>query len=382
MNSFSTIVSEATSTQWNDWRWQLKNAARSVEDLKTWGFVDRLASQDLLTPQALFNQKLTERYKTLITPYYLSLIDQNDPLCPIKKQAIPHLDELLETQGELTDPIGDQAHSPHPMLVHRYPDRALLFPTFECPMYCRYCFRKETLNESKIKLHQDLPKALSYIRSQEQLEEIILSGGDPLMLSTAKLTKLFIGLKQAGVSRLRMHSRMLVTLPQRITSDLLQLFNEYQEDLNLKLITHFNHPQELSPETKKATKALLSTGLRIFNQSVLLKDVNNTPQILAQLSKGLDQLGITPYYLHHTDLTRGTQHFRCSIDEGIRIYQALRGQISGYLIPRYVIEIPRGGGKVEVTSHAVRKGKQEGEWILTSPLDFKDYDYKDLAHKS
>ena len=175
---------------------------------------------------------------------------------------------------------------------------------------------------------------------------------------------------------------MLVTLPQRITSDLLQLFTEYQEDLNLKLITHFNHPQELSPETKKATKALLSTNLRIFNQSVLLKDVNNTPQILALLSKGLDQLGITPYYLHHTDLTRGTQHFRCSIDEGLRIYQALRGQISGYLIPRYVIEIPRGGGKVEVTSSAVRKGQQKDEWILTSPLDSKEYYYKDLAYKS
>ena len=378
MNTLSTILSTTSSEHWQDWRWQLKHAARSLEDLKQLDLINNVHT-DISSNHY---ETLSRQYKTLITPYYLSLIDFSDPHCPIKKQAIPHLDELIETSGELSDPIGDQAHSPQDILVHRYPDRALLFPTFECPMYCRYCFRKETLNDSKVKLHQSLPQALSYIRSQKQLEEIILSGGDPLMLSTAKLAKLFEGLHQAGIKRLRIHSRMVVTLPQRINDELTDLFTSHQPNFNLKLVTHFNHPRELSRDAQLAIERLLKSGVRIFNQSVLLKGVNDHSTILAQLSKGLDKYNITPYYLHHPDLTRGTQHFRCSIDRGLEIYKALRGHISGYLIPRYVLDIPQGGGKVEVNSHAVRKGFADGEWILNSPLNGKDHYYNDLAYQS
>lgn len=376
MNQLAAFLSTSSSEQWQDWRWQLKHAARSINDLEYLGLIPVIPERG---DQRY--QRLNQQYKTLITPYYLSLIDLSDPNCPIKKQAIPHPDELIETSGELSDPIGDQAHSTKEILVHRYPDRALLFPTFECPMYCRYCFRKETLNDGKIKLHQSLPEALAYIREQDTLEEIILSGGDPLMLSTPKLAKLFKSLQEVGIKRLRIHSRMLVTLPQRITNELADLFAHHQASLNLKLITHFNHPRELSQAVQKATQRLLNTGIRIFNQSVLLKGVNNQSNILAQLSRDLDQQGITPYYLHHPDLTRGTQHFRCSIDEGLSIYTALRGHISGYLIPRYVLEVPSGGGKVEVNSNAVRKGSQAGDWILTSPLNHQDYYYRDLANQ-
>ena len=358
--------------EWNDWRWQLKHAARSVNDLIALGLI---SSED-----SAYSDQLATRYKTLISPYYLSLIDPHNPQCPIRKQALPSIEELKDVKGELSDPIGDQIYSPTPIIVHRYPDRALLFPTFECPMYCRYCFRKETLNDSSIRLHQALPDALKYINNHPQIQEVILSGGDPLMLSDDKLKRLMIQVINAGVRRIRIHSRMVVTLPQRITHNLGSIFEELSSEVHLMMVTHFNHPKELTEDSCHALKTMRDSGVSLLNQSVLLKGVNDHVHTLKKLSHQLINNSVFPYYLHHPDLTKGTQHFRLSISEGLQLYKKLRGQISGYLIPRYVIEIPRGGGKVEVDSSAVQKGDKYGEWWLESPLTGERYPYIDLTH--
>ena len=360
-----------TESEWRDWLWQLRHAKRSLEDLK---------ELELYSNTEYLQLKLVmKKFKTLVTPYYLSLIDRNDPFCPIRLQALPDPQELSFYDGEQEDPIGDKAHAPTPILVHRYPDRALLFPTFECPMFCRYCFRKESLNTEPIKLHQDLPKSLTYLTQNPEIKEIILSGGDPLMLSSNKLGQLIHKLVDIGIKRLRIHSRTPVTLPQRINVDLLTCIAQYLPKITITLITHFNHPKELSHLAKEGLTKLKDLGIVVLNQSVLLKGVNNNIEILKNLFYELGDQGVLPYYLHHPDLTRGTHHFRCSIDEGLLLYRMLRGQISGYLLPRYVIDIPGGGGKVEVDSSAVIKGKQPGEWLLTSPLTKQTQHYFDLA---
>lgn len=368
--------------QWNDWRWQLRHAIRSVDDLIKGGWITPHATSVLSQTKTHELSEVTTRYKTLITPYYLSLIDLSDPQCPIRKQSIPHLDELLGAKGEQGDPIGDRAHAPTPILVHRYPDRALLFPTYECPMFCRYCFRKEALNEKPIKLHQALSESLEYLRQHSEIEELILSGGDPLMLSSDKLSSLIESISTTNVKRLRIHSRTPVTLPQRIDETLCQALKASPFSAPITLITHFNHPRELSEVAVKGLRSLRSVGLNLLNQSVLLKGVNDDLNILKELSHRLSEHGVIPYYLHHTDLTRGTQHFRCSLDDGLKLYRALRGQISGYLIPRYVIEIPGGGGKVELDSSAVIRGERDGEWWLESPLTMRKYQYFDLTVNS
>ncbi|MEE2644412.1 MAG: KamA family radical SAM protein, partial [Myxococcota bacterium] len=278
------------------WRALMAKGARSVEALVDAGLVDKTAAERLAP--------IADRYELLVNRYYLSLIDPEDPDCPIRKQAIPALEELVVTPGELRDPIGDHAHAPTPILVHRYPDRALLFPTFRCPMFCRFCFRKVSLNEEKIKLREALPESLSYLRAHPEIKEVILSGGDPLLLSNERLNWLFSSIREAGVPRLRIHSRVPVTLPQRIDKGLVELLSTYQP---LFLICHFNHPRELSAEADKALSILSQAGIPLLNQSALLRGVNADPRCLRVLSEELLQRGVIPYYLHHPDLTPGTQ---------------------------------------------------------------------------
>jgi lysine 2,3-aminomutase len=351
------------------WRRHLLHGARDV---------DALVARGLVTPaDAPALRAVAERFELLVSDYYLSLIDPRDPACPIRKQALPDAAELLVAPGERADPIGDAAHTPTRLLVHRYPDRALLFPTFRCPMYCRYCFRKVALNDEPVRLRRDLDAALAYLRAHPAIREVILSGGDPLMLSDARLGELLGALRSIpSVRRLRIHTRFPVTLPMRVDASLAALLAAHRP---LYVVTHFNHPRELTDEARRACGALVDAGVTVLNQAVLLDGVNADPDVLAALFTGLLEWQVRPYYLHHPDLTVGTSQFRVSLERGLAITRALRGRLTGLAWPTYVIDIPGGGGKVPVDSDFVRRGDRPGHWILKSPLG-GEHAYVDPAH--
>jgi lysine 2,3-aminomutase len=339
------------------WRDQLRLGARDLSAL-----VDR----GLLTPaQAAELEPVAARYEMLVSDYYLSLIDPDDPDDPIRKQALPSMAELRVRPDERADPIGDGAHAATPVLIHRYPDRALLFPTFRCPMFCRYCFRKVALNDEPVRLRRELERALDYLRATPAVEEVILSGGDPLMLADARLDALLGQLRAIpSVKRLRLHTRFPVTLPMRVDASLAAMLARHRP---LYVVTHFNLARELTPEATAALRHLTDAGLTVLNQSVLLRGVNDSVGSLTALMRGLVNRQVRPYYLHHPDLTVGTQHFRVSLDRGLRLFGALRGALSGLALPTYVIDVPGGGGKVPVDSHWVER-LGGGRWRLRSPL--------------
>ncbi|MCA9527030.1 MAG: KamA family radical SAM protein [Myxococcales bacterium] len=340
--------------------------------------VPTLVAEGLVAPaDAPGLEAVVARFEMLVSRYYLGLIDRDDPACPIRRQALPDVAELAWLPGERTDPIGDAAHAPTRILVRRYPDRALLFPTLRCPMFCRYCFRKVALNEEPIRLRHELPAALDWLRAHPEVEEVILSGGDPLMLSDALLAELLAGLRGLGtVRRIRIHTRMPVTLPMRVDAALAALLAAHRP---VYVVAHFNHPRELTPAAEAAVSALVDAGVVVLNQAVLLRGINDDPAVLAALFQGLLDWRVRPYYLHHPDLTVGTGHFRVGLAEGLAIVRALRGRLTGLAWPTYVLDIPGGGGKVPVDSGYVRPTDDPGVWLLESPLDGEVRVYRDLA---
>jgi lysine 2,3-aminomutase len=355
----------------NDWKRQLKDALKTENHLLKSGYIQE---KDLP-----IYADIQQKYEMLVGEYYASLIDPQDENDPILKQAIPSPNELKQYPEEDLDPIGDKAHQVTPILVHRYHDRALLFPTFRCPMYCRYCFRKETLNQESIKLSQDLAISLAYLKAHPDIKEVILTGGDPLMLGNEQLFDLCSQLKSIkSIERLRIHSRFPVTLPQRVDETLCRMLATFKP---IYLVTHFNHPKEITPMSIKAVQSLQAAGLMVLNQSVLLKGVNDDVEILKLLFEKLLQIQVKPYYLHHPDQTKGTQHFRVSIEQGLRLYRQLRGQISGLALPTYVLDIPQGGGKIPLDSGFIKKGEHPFEWYLTSPITGNVHTYIDLGEK-
>ena len=302
------------------WRRHLLHGARDVEALVARGLVSRADAPAL--------SAVVERYQMLVSDYYLGLIDPDDPDDPIRKQALPDVAELAERFGERADPIGDRAHAPTALLVHRYPDRALLFPTLRCPMFCRYCFRKVALNEDPVRLRQALDASLAYLAAHPEVHEVILSGGDPLMLSDARLDELLGRLRGLGtLRRLRIHTRFPVTLPMRVDAALAATLARHRP---LFVVVHFNHPRELTPEARAAVTHLVDAGVTVLNQAVLLAGVNDAVDTLAALFCGLLDWQVRPYYLHHPDLTVGTQHFRVSLDRGLALTRALRGASRGW----------------------------------------------------
>lgn len=354
-----------------DWRQQLVQGARDVDALVARGLVSAADAPAL--------RAVAERYEMLVSAYYLGLIDPTDPDCPIRKQALPAVDELAEAPLERADPIGDKAHAPTSILVRRYPDRALLFPTYRCPMFCRYCFRKVALNAEPIRLHRALPEALAWLRANPAVREVILSGGDPLMLSTRRLADLLAQLRAIpSVRRVRIHSRMPVTLPMRIDAELAAALGAHPP---VFVVAHFNHPRELTAEAQAAVERLRAAGVTVLNQAVLLRGINADEATLAALFAGLVDWQVLPYYLHHPDLTVGTQHFRVSLEQGLALTRSLRGRLTGLAQPTYVLEIPGGGGKVPVDS-AWCQPLGSGRWRLVSPLTGAATDYRDLAFEA
>lgn len=291
-------------------------------------------------------QAAATRHKVRIPKAYLDLIDWSDPADPIRTQVIPSPEELAELEGELDDPIADRAFSPVPRLTHRHADRVLLFPTYQCAVYCRFCFRKESLTSIGRGFSREaLEPAFAYIEAHPEIREVILTGGDPLSLPDKALAEIRARIEAVPhVRLLRIHTRVPVALPSRITSGLVR---SLQGRLMVTVVTHFNHAREITDAAEQACRALRQGGFVLLNQSVLLKGVNDTVEVLEELCRELMyRLGVKPYYLHHGDLARGMAHRRTTIAEGQALASALRARLSGICNPVYVLDLPDGGGKV------------------------------------
>lgn len=325
---------EATPEQWADYRWQLKNRITTVAQLASLLPIDALTIQQMSQVSAL--------YRFAISPYYLSLIDPDDPDCPIRRQAVPTVDELNPT-GEL-DPMDEAHSSPVPSVTRRYPDRLIIKVTNQCGMYCRFCQRRRLIGETDQAVSQAvLDEAVAYIREQTEIRDVLITGGDALMLSDAALEHLLSGLRAIPhVEIIRIGTRTPVTLPQRITPELAAMLKRFHP---LYINTHFNSPAEITVEARDACSRLADAGIPLGNQMVLLNGVNNSKFVVRRLNQLLLALRVKPYYIFHPKAVRGTAHFWCRLEEGLEIMEGLRGFTSGLAVPTYIVNGPGGLGK-------------------------------------
>jgi lysine 2,3-aminomutase len=340
---------------------KLRHTLKSAADLVEAGLAPTTAEADIA--------RVSERYAVAITPAMAELIDTTDPDDPIARQFVPDLRELDHTPGEHPDPIGDHAKSPVKGIVHRYPDRVLLKIVGVCPVYCRFCFRREMVGPSaEANLTGDeIDAALAYIRSHEEVWEVILTGGDPLILSPRRVAEITAALEDiAHVKIIRWHTRVPSVAPERVTSDLIAALRSKRKTVYVAL--HANHPRELTPRARDAIAALVDAGVPVVSQTVLLKGINDDIDTMEALMRAFVEARVKPYYLHHGDLAPGTAHFRTSIAEGQALMRALRARLSGLAIPTYVLDIPGGYGKVPVGPTYVGQSRdsQEMDKILDS----------------
>ncbi len=337
-----------------------------------------LVSQGLVEPEkeaAL--ARVAERFSVAITPQMVDLLDPADPDDPIARQFLPTEAEFVTTPEERGDPIGDDRCSPVKGIVHRYPDRVLLKPTHLCPVYCRFCFRREQVGpEGQTLTESELEAALSYIRSHPEIWEVILSGGDPLLLSPRRMGRIVQSLDKIDhLGAIRIHSRVPVVDPGRITPGLLKALDTGKA---LFVVLHANHPQEFSEGARQAIGRLVSAGIPLLSQTVLLRGVNDDAETLTALFRRLVEMRVKPYYLHHGDLARGTSHFRTGIEEGQGLMRALRGAVSGLCQPTYVLDLPGGHGKVPIGPNYLARGKGPGKWRVEDPFG-ATHDYPPAA---
>src|SRR5687768_7110714 len=332
--------SDVPDDQWNSWHWQLKRRITSLESLQ------RLLPT--LTPEEYAGTQLANTKLALaITPYFFNLIDPADEFCPIRRQVIPRIEETRTAPWEMVDPCGEDSHSPVPGLVHRYPDRVLFLVTDRCASYCRYCTRSRLVsNAAGYDFHPEFGKQIEYVRQHPEVRDVLLSGGDPLLLSDDKL-ELFLKQLRAipHVEFLRIGTRIPIFLPQRITPELCAMLKKYHP---LFISVHSNHPRELTTEVRDALGRLADAGIPLGNQSVLLKHVNDDAVVLSALFQKLLMCRVRPYYLYQCDLISGSAHLRTSVRRGLQIMEQLRGHTTGYAVPQYVIDAPGGGGKVPI----------------------------------
>jgi lysine 2,3-aminomutase len=308
-------------------------------------------------------EPVTERYALALPPALAGLIDLADPADPIARQFLPGRHELLPEAGESPDPIGDGTHSPVEGIVHRYPDRVLLKLLATCPVYCRFCFRREMVGQGEGVLSPAaLDRALAYIAERPEIWEVILTGGDPLALSPRRLEGVARRLAAIPhVKILRVHTRMAVAVPERIDAALIAALKACGKTVYVAL--HANHPRELTPQARAACARLIDAGIPMLGQTVLLRGVNDDVATLAALMRAFVETRIKPYYLHHPDLAPGTAHFRLSIEEGQKLVGALLGRLSGLCQPTYVLDIPGGFGKTPVGPNRLRRGDAEASEV-------------------
>ncbi len=343
----------ANDDSWNDWRWQLRNSFTTAEALSR---VMTLTDDEVHTLN-----RLKGRLPLRITPYYLSLIHDSEPWSPLRRTMIPTSDELIITEAEKADPLNEMGSSPVPGIVHRYPDRALFTVTQFCSSYCRYCTRSHSVGKLGHLTKGEWEMAFDYLREHTEIRDVIISGGDPLTMNDSKLEYLLSNLRAIRhIEILRIGTKVPVVLPQRITPQLVAMLRKYHP---LFLSIHFTHPDELTPETRKACEMLADAGMPLGSQTVLLKGINDDPVTMKSLMQKLLTVRVRPYYIYQCDLIPGSSHFRTTIETGIDIIENLRGHTSGYAVPQFVVDAPGGGGKIPILPHYVVESGPE-KWVL------------------
>ena len=326
-----------------------------------------LVAVGLLAPERAEElRRVAEKFAVAVTDDMAALIDANDPADPIAAQFVPNAAELRDSPEDRPDPIGDARWSPLPGLVHRYPDRVLLKPILVCPVYCRFCFRREQVGQGEGLLAPEaLDAAFAYIEQHREIWEVIVTGGDPFLLSPRRVAEIVRRLEAIGhVAVIRFHTRVPVAEPRRVGAELADALTA---DKAVYVVVHANHPRELTPAMREAVTRLVRAGIPVLSQSVLLRGVNDDAAVLEALFRGLVAMRVKPYYLHHPDLAPGTGHFRLGIEAGQRLVGALRGRVSGLCQPTYVLDIPGGCGKVPSGPSAAMSGESEGQWLIEDP---------------
>ena len=338
------LFANVPDSDWNDWKWQVRNRIETLVDLEKYV---------TLTPEEEDGvSKCLGTLRMAITPYYLSLINLNDPNDPVRKQAVPTAAELHQAEADLLDPLHEDTDSPVPGLTHRYPDRVLLLVTDQCSMYCRHCTRRRFAgqHDAAVDMSQ-IDKCIDYVREHPEVRDVLLSGGDALLISDEKLEYIISKLRAIPhVEIVRMGSRTPVVMPQRITPELCNMLKKYHP---IWLNTHFNHPNEVTEEAARACALLADAGIPLGNQTVLLAGVNDCVHVMKKLVHKLVSMRVRPYYIYQCDLSMGLEHFRTPVSKGIEIIEGLRGHTSGYCVPTFVVDAPGGGGKTPVMPNYV-----------------------------
>jgi len=339
---------KASDEEWENWRWQLKNRITTTSVLKELLPLEKKEIEEI--------DKTGSKYRWAVSPYYLSLIDPDDPDDPVKKQCIPQINEYVD-EGGYDDPMGEEFTSPTPAITRRYADRLIIKVTNQCAMYCRHCQRRRSIGEKDLATpHEQLEEAIDYVRKNEEVRDVLLTGGDGFMIDNQTIAWVLDELDSIPhVEIKRFGSRTLVTMPQRIDDELCRIFSEH---LPLYVNTHYNHPLEVTPRAQEACFKLARSGVSLGNQTVLLNGVNNDPFVMRKLSQELLKIMVRPYYIFHAKAVRGTSHFRTEIEEGIEIMEKLRGYTSGLAIPTFVVNAPFGLGKIPMLpEYLVSSGK-------------------------
>ncbi|MCI0332584.1 MAG: KamA family radical SAM protein [Planctomycetes bacterium] len=354
------------SREWNDWRWQSRHRIRTLAPLEA---MLRLSEEE--------REALVQGGTMLpvgITPYYMSLLDANDPSQPLRRTVVPTLNEFVRTKGEADDPLGEDSHSPVPGLVHRYPDRVLLLPLDFCSTYCRYCTRSRVVGHGELMPQESrLMAAFDYLRRTPQIRDVLISGGDALALGEDRLEWILQQLRAIpNIEFIRIGTKMPAVLPQRITRELCRMLRRYHP---IWMSLHFIHPDECTPEAAQACARLADAGIPLGSQTVLLKEVNDSVETIRQLMHKLLLMRVRPYYLYQCDPISGSSHFRTSVAKGLEIIEGLRGHTTGYAVPTYVIDAPGGGGKIPLQPDSVIG--RDGDWLLLRNYEGQEYRYHD-----
>lgn len=360
------LWADVPAEKWQSWRWQMQNRIMRLEQL------EQLIQ---LTPEEKTGCRYADfRLSFAITPYFFNLIDRDDPDCPIRKQVIPRGEESKIAPEELLDPVGEEGTMPVKGIVHRYPDRVLFLVTDQCAAYCRYCTRSRMVsNRQDYNFHPNYEEGLRYIAAHPEIRDVLLSGGDPLLLNDVKLNDLLGRLRAIPhVEFIRIGSRIPVFMPQRITDKLCETFRRHGP---IWMSIHVNHPRECTEELYQACERLVLAGTPLGNQSVLLKGINDSVETMRSLVHRLLMMRVRPYYLYQCDLITGSGHFRTAVAKGVEIIRGLRGSTTGYGIPQFVIDSPGGGGKVPINPEYIKE-------ITDSEIVFVNFEGKEYRYPS
>jgi lysine 2,3-aminomutase len=334
---WQSLFPGVTEAQWNDWRWQLRASVRSLAELERLIPLTEDERAGCVETAAIFRMG--------VSPYYLSLIDREHPFCPVRMQAIPTRHEARIRPGERVDPLGEDLHRPVPTIVHKYPDRVLFLALDHCSVYCRHCTRRRITKGGEAELDKaTIAQGIAYIRAHPEVRDVLLSGGDPLLFSDDRLADLLSQLHAIEhVEMIRIGTRIPVCLPMRVTDALARTLRRFAP---LYVVTHFNHPKEITPAAREACERLVDHGVPVENQAVLMRRVNSTAELIRELSHACLKMRVRPYYLHQMDVAEGLEHLRTPISKGLEIIEALRGHTTGLAVPHLAVDLPGGGGKV------------------------------------